>query len=156
MHIILPRAGLLSVATVSEATHALVDHDSPGRALRCCGDAHRQPLGAVLKPNEQDRGERPHDHRHHSQNPERKFLPFSKTRSQKGPQPAIAQGLSVDRRAGLQDQASRHSHDRTRLGETTSWTDDGRQDRLDKLDGFGAGEGARTLDPDLGKVVLYH
>jgi hypothetical protein len=21
---------------------------------------------------------------------------------------------------------------------------------------FGAGEGARTLDPDLGKVVLYH
>ena len=22
--------------------------------------------------------------------------------------------------------------------------------------GFGAGEGVRTLDPDLGKVVLYH
>jgi hypothetical protein len=24
------------------------------------------------------------------------------------------------------------------------------------LEKFGAGEGARTLDPDLGKVVLYH
>jgi hypothetical protein len=26
----------------------------------------------------------------------------------------------------------------------------------DFLEDFGAGEGARTLDPDLGKVVLYH
>jgi hypothetical protein len=25
-----------------------------------------------------------------------------------------------------------------------------------RLEDFGAGEGARTLDPDLGKVVLYH
>ena len=24
------------------------------------------------------------------------------------------------------------------------------------IEDFGAGEGARTLDPDLGKVVLYH
>jgi hypothetical protein len=24
------------------------------------------------------------------------------------------------------------------------------------FENFGAGEGARTLDPDLGKVVLYH
>ena len=27
---------------------------------------------------------------------------------------------------------------------------------LDALGKIGAGEGARTLDPDLGKVVLYH
>jgi hypothetical protein len=27
---------------------------------------------------------------------------------------------------------------------------------LDTSGNFGAGEGARTLDPDLGKVVLYH
>ena len=27
---------------------------------------------------------------------------------------------------------------------------------LDSNEEFGAGEGARTLDPDLGKVVLYH
>jgi hypothetical protein len=27
---------------------------------------------------------------------------------------------------------------------------------LDALEKIGAGEGARTLDPDLGKVVLYH
>jgi hypothetical protein len=28
--------------------------------------------------------------------------------------------------------------------------------QLADLEIFGAGEGARTLDPDLGKVVLYH
>jgi hypothetical protein len=29
-------------------------------------------------------------------------------------------------------------------------------DRFAKTENPGAGEGARTLDPDLGKVVLYH
>ena len=100
-------------------------------------------------------GQRPHDHRRHSQDLEQKISGFSKLDSKK--RARNLQLLSVDRRADrLQNRASRLSHDRTRLGETTSWTDDGRQDRLDKLDGFGAGEGARTLDPDLGKVVLYH
>ena len=28
--------------------------------------------------------------------------------------------------------------------------------RIAKLENLGAGEGIRTLDPDLGKVVLYH
>ena len=76
---------------------------------------------------------------------------FFQTRFQK--RARNLQLLSVDRRADrLQNRASRHSRGRTRLGETTSWTDDGRQDRSDKLEVFGAGEGARTLDPDLGKV----
>ena len=130
--------------------------DSPGRALRCCGNAYRQPSGVVLKPNEQDRGQWLHDHGVTAKISAGNFCPFQ-TRFQKGPQPAIAQELSVDRLANrLQDQASRQSHGQTRLGETTSWTDDGRQDRSNKLDGFGAGEGARTLDPDLGKVRVTH
>ena len=124
----------------------------PWSGLCCCGDAHRQPSGVVLKPNEQDRGNDLTITGVTAKIPNGNFCPFQKLDSKKAPQPAIAQGLSVDRRAGLQDQASRHSHDRTRLGDTTSWTDGVRQDRSDKLDGFGAGEGARTLDPDLGKV----
>ena len=156
MHIILPKVGLLSVATVSEATHALVDQDSPGRAyvvvatrtgnLRAWCSSRTSKIGATTSRSPA------------SQPKSRTEISalFKNSIPKKAPQPAIAQGLSVDRRAGLQDQASRHSHDRTRLGDTTSWTDGVRQDRSDKLDGFGAGEGARTLDPDLGKVVLYH
>ena len=40
------------------------------------------------------------------------------------------------------------SHRAPELAGVHSW--------LDALGKIGAGEGARTLDPDLGKVVLYH
>jgi hypothetical protein len=75
----------ISSNCVGSNTCALADHDSPGCALRCCGDARRQPSGVVLKPNEQDRGERPHDHRRHSQDLEQKISGFSKLDSKKGP-----------------------------------------------------------------------
>ena len=40
-----------------------------------------------------------------------------------------------------------------RLAAGTTDSDRSASDALGKI---GAGEGARTLDPDLGKVVLYH
>jgi len=75
----------ISSNCVGSDTCALADHDSPGRALRCCGDAHRQPLGAVLKPNEQDRGNDLTITGVTAKISNRKFLVFPNSIPKKGP-----------------------------------------------------------------------
>ncbi len=71
-----------------------------------------------------------------------------------GPSPAMGRSRREPEASG--SGTGRRGVAMMRIAQRKARLSAGLRQTLPDLRTFGAGEGARTLDPDLGKVVLYH